>query len=310
MNFKQFLDFVEIKTKLASMLPLTFGSLFVIYNNEPFYLNRFILFFLSLLLIDMTTTAINNYMDYKKSNIDIYKKNENIIGREQINLKVCKNIIFTMLFIAVAFGITLTTIVGIPLLFIGGLSFIVGIFYTYGPIPISRTPFGEIVSGLFMGFVILFIAIYIHMDSLLHIEINNDILFFMTNIIVILEIFLISLPFVLCISNLMLANNICDLEMDIKNNRYTLPYYIGLKKSLYIYNFNYYLIYLVIVMCTLLQIYEPIMLLSTLSAFIVHKHIKMFNQKQVKSKTFILSVKNLLIVSIFYIVPLVIGIFL
>lgn len=39
-------------------------------------------------------------------------------------------------------------------------------------------------------------------------------------------IFLIALPNTLWIANLMLANNICDLEEDENNNRYTLVHYL------------------------------------------------------------------------------------
>ena len=33
------------------------------------------------------------------------------------------------------------------------------------------------------------------------------------------------------IANIMLANNICDVEEDIINNRFTLPYYLGKKNA-------------------------------------------------------------------------------
>ncbi len=42
----------------------------------------------------------------------------------------------------------------------------------------------------------------------------------------------ISLPLVCTIANIMLSNNICDLETDITNHRYTLVYYIGKKQAL------------------------------------------------------------------------------
>lgn len=40
-----------------------------------------------------------------------------------------------------------------------------GIFYSFGPIPISRMPLGKIFSGIFMGFVIVFLFVYIQVDD-------------------------------------------------------------------------------------------------------------------------------------------------
>ena len=71
-------------------------------------------------------------------------------------------IIFTLLAIAIFFGILLTLNTNVIVLLIGIISFLAGILYTYGPIPISRMPLGEIFSGVFMGFVILFLSCYIH----------------------------------------------------------------------------------------------------------------------------------------------------
>ncbi len=306
MNFKQFLDFVEIKTKLASILPFIFGTLYSLYTYEHFYVSRFILFFISLLFIDMTTTAINNYVDFQKSHLKIYKDNENVLGIQGLSLKLCRNIIFAMLGVASVSGFLLFLHTDLILLIIGAISFIVGITYTFGPTPISRTPYGEVVSSFFMGFVILFLAIYIHNISLVDLGFQNGYLFFTAKVKDVIYIFIASIPFVMCIFNLMLANNICDLERDIQHNRLTLPYYIGKEKALMLYNFNYYVIYLVSIIAMVLEIIPISMIVFLFSLIIVHKNIMAFNMEQIKSKTFILSVKNLLVVSLFYIICMLI----
>ncbi len=310
MTLKQFLSFVEIKTKLASMLPFIFGTIYTLYAFDNFYIDRFILFFLSLLFIDMSTTAINNYIDFKKSNLQVYKENENVLGVEGLNLKLCKKIIFSMLFIAMVLGFILFLKVNFVLLIIGSVSFFVGITYTFGPTPISRTPYGEIVSSFFMGFLIVFLAIYIHIDNLIYLNFENGFVFLSANVTEIFKILIVSTPFVMCIFNLMLANNICDLQRDVQHNRFLLPYYIGKEKSLALYNFNYYFIYLVISLSVLLKILPLTMIFFLFSIVIVHKNILVFNLKQVKSETFITAVKNLLVISIFYIVSISAGLFL
>ena len=67
-----------------------------------------------------------------------------------------------MLIIASALGVWLVFRTDLLVLFLGIICFIIGVFYTYGPIPLSRLPLGEIFSGLTMGFGILFLTVYIN----------------------------------------------------------------------------------------------------------------------------------------------------
>lgn len=96
-------------------------------------------------------------------------------------------------------------------------------------------------------------------------------------------------------ANIMLANNMCDLKKDILVKRHTLPYYVG-KKSIYLYAGIYYMTYLATIVMVVVGILSPICLLSLLTIFIVQKNIKQFMKKQDKATTFILSIKNYVII--------------
>ena len=232
MNIKSFLKLVEIQTKVASVIPYLLGTFYALYRYDNFNIKNAIIMFLSMIIFDMTTTAINNYMDYAKA---IKKEGygyetHNAIVSYNLNPKFVRLIIFIMLVIAAALGILLVKNTNIIVLLIGVISFIIGITYSFGPIPISRTPFGEIFSSLAMGFVITFLSIYIHVfdTGILTINFSNlsnvSINF---NIIDLINIFIVSLSPIMGIANIMLANNICDIDDDIENKRYTLPIYIG-----------------------------------------------------------------------------------
>ncbi len=95
-------------------------------------------------------------------------------------------------------------------------------------------PLGEVFSGVTMGLGITFLAIYVNAadQGIAHFGFSGYTLTFEMNVLLLLEILLVSLPCMLTIANIMLANNICDLEEDIANQRFTLPYYIGRKKCL------------------------------------------------------------------------------
>jgi 1,4-dihydroxy-2-naphthoate octaprenyltransferase len=66
------------------------------------------------------------------------------------------------LLLSVAFGIWLVTLTDIVCLALGALCFFFGIIYSYGPIPLSHGPYGEIFSGLFYGVLIPVILVYIN----------------------------------------------------------------------------------------------------------------------------------------------------
>ena len=67
MGLRSFLKLVEIQTKAASITPLLLGTIFAFYRYQKFVLSNFLFMLLSLLCFDMATTAINNYLDYKKA---------------------------------------------------------------------------------------------------------------------------------------------------------------------------------------------------------------------------------------------------
>ena len=95
-------------------------------------------------------------------------------------------------------------------------------------------------------------------------------------------------------ANIMLANNICDLEKDITVKRYTLPFYLE-GKSIYLFAAIYYLTYPAAALMVMLKILPPLTYLYLLTIIPVQKHKYIF-KKQDKSETFIVSVKNYIII--------------
>lgn len=309
MSISNFLKLVEIQTKLASLFPFIIGVLFSLSYFGQVHWGYTGLFFIAMLIFDMTTTAINNYMDFKKAKDDTYKREENIIGEANINEQVVVRLIWVMLAVAAVIGFYLSYQTGWVLFVIGGLSCLIGIFYTFGPVPLSRMPLGEIFSGVTMGFGIFLITIYINAFNLDFLTINiEDWQFVMIgNLKDLLAILLASLPMVFTIANIMLANNLCDLEQDIKNHRYTLPYYIGKETGIRLFNILMYSCYGVILIGLLFGVYRWPILITFVSLPLIVKNLKVFNEKQVKRETFVISIKNLILFNSTMIVGLLIG---
>ncbi len=296
MNLKNFLSFVEIQTKIASVFPFLLGSLYVILRFKTFNILNASIMFISLIFVDMTTTSINNYIDFKTNKIKEKIKDDTI---NYIGTKLAFNTIIIMLVISIIFGILLFLRTNIIVLICGMISFGVGVFYTYGPMPISRTPLGEIFSGFVMGFIIPFLAVYIHIwdSNFLASSYINGMWTVIFNIPELIYLFLFSIPLITCIANIMLANNICDIKEDLYNNRKTLPIWIGERYSLYLFGILYMISYFGVIILVILKVLPIIFLISILSSVVVFKNVKKFFNKHVKRETFILSIKNFILIN-------------
>lgn len=307
MAITKFLKLVEIQTKAASMIPLLFGTIYAVYRFHVFETWHFVLMLISLLSFDMTTTAINNYYDYKKAarKHGYGYETHNAIVKYNMNPAAVLTLIILMFLIAVTAGVILFLQTGWLLLLLGGLSFAVGILYSFGPIPISRMPLGEIFSGLFMGFVIIFVSAYVHAgDRLASLTLEGGMVTLQVHLVETLLVFLISIPAILGIANIMLANNICDMEEDIENKRYTLPVYIGKGPALILFKLLYYAAYVDVVVLAILGVNPFILLLVLITVVPVSKNIKTFTAQPTKQFTFGLSVQNFLLTNAARIVAL------
>jgi 1,4-dihydroxy-2-naphthoate octaprenyltransferase len=294
-----FLKLVEIQTKIASFTPFLMGNLYLLYHYSNFKITNFILMFISLLSVDMGTTAINNYQDYLKAEKKegFNYEQHNAVVNYNLSQKTVKKTIFILFSLAVVTGLLLYLKTDVIVLFIGIISFIIGILYTSGPVPISRTPLGEVFSGFTMGFFITFLAVYIHNLNLINIFLESESLILEFQYSAILKIFVFSLPLIFGIANIMLANNICDIEDDLENNRYTLSIYLSRNKSLKLFKYLYYFSYLSIVISVIFNILPLIALLALLSIFKVQQNINKFEKKQTKKDTFVLAVNNFMIIN-------------
>lgn len=309
MYLTSFLKLVELQTKIASFIPFVFGVIYTLFRFNTIKPMQVLFFFISLLSFDMFTTALNNYNDFKKA---VKKEGYNYEFHNaisQFNLKesTVVTIIALLFSSAVVFGLITFLRSDYLVLLLGCLSFLMGILYSAGPIPISRTCFGEVFSGFFMGLLIPFLVIYISIydQNFIGLTLNESNLILILNWKAILPIVFTALPTVFCIANIMLANNICDIDDDFANKRYTLPIHVGKKKSFILYDALYIFAYLDIILCVILGYLPWVSLLVLASAFMVYKNVKAFYALQTKKDTFALTVQNL----IFIMVPLILSVF-
>lgn len=283
---KRFFSYVEIMTKITSIFAFGMTLAYLFYLGQPVNLKLTGVFFLAMFIFDLTTTAINNYID-TKTNTQIL----------QFNRKTALIIIYIMFIISAGLGLYLAYCTDIVVLLLGMLCFMCGVLYTYGPIPISRQPLGEIFSGVFYGLLIPFILLYINMPKGTYLDLmfTKESIDISVKWLPAIKVLFLSAAPVFTTANIMLANNICDVEKDVKVKRFTLPYYLG-DKALIVFAFLYYAIYGAAIVMVVFRLLPPIYLVMIISIIPVTKNIRVFMEKQEKSTTFICSIKNYIII--------------
>lgn len=283
MNLAVFLELVEFKAKTASVLPFFIGICFSLYNFHKLHLGLVLLYFIAMVIFNMAVDILDNYNDYHHATeIHDYREKTNIIGRENLDLKIVFRMMIGMIIFSAMIGIGLSFIVGWPFLLMGLFCYGVGIFYSSGPKPLSSLPLGEVFSGITMGFMITLLCVYLNA--------YDEFQWSFTNLS---EIFMISLPNTLWIANLMLANNICDLEEDETNNRFTLVHYLGKHQALNLFVTLNILAFLAILLSVLLRFAPWSMLGTFLAAPFIFKQVQLFLKRQIKRETFICAVRIL-----------------
>lgn len=312
MSIKSFLKLVEIQTKVASVIPFLLGTFYALFRFDTFNVKNFLLMFISLLCFDMATTAINNYIDFKKANrkYGYGYESHNAIVRDNIKESTVIAVILILVITAIIFGVLLFINTNYVVLLLGAVSFAIGVLYSFGPVPISRTPFGELFSGGTMGFIIPFLAVYIHVfdHNIFSVFIKNGMLNLEASIMELVYILLVSLPAAAGIANIMLANNICDIEDDIENKRYTLPIYIGKNNALKVFKALYYIGYAALMILLSVSAVPLVSVLVFGTFIIVNRNIKAFYKIQTKKDTFVVAVKNFVIMNMALVLTLAIGV--
>lgn len=306
MKVKEFLKLVEIQTKVASVLPLFIGFLYSRLTFGSFQGFPSLLFFLSLLCLDMGTTALNHYSDFEKDQIGhgYGYEEHNPMSANQLHKTTARRTILLLFFFSFVFGILLVWQTDYVVLLLGLFSAAMAFLCSKGPVPISYTPFGELFSGTLMGGVIFFIAVYIQntkkgwivYEGAGRLSLQLDVL---------LQLLFVSLPLVLGIANIMLANNICDREEDVLNGRHTLVSYLGQKRAVVLFAMlqALALVILLLLMVVGLFPWQGVVVFFALPLF--YKNTKVFMENPSKAKTFVSSVKNFVTMALLMVIALI-----
>ncbi|NMB64261.1 MAG: prenyltransferase [Spirochaetes bacterium] len=257
MSFKSIIKLMDIKTLVAGTIPVILGSIYSFYAFKKFNILYFILLIFAMVLIQSSTNMINDYFDFKRGADNGKSGNEKALISGEITPKQVLFIIVIYEFIACMIGIFIASQTSYYILLVAVVGGIVSILYAFGPLPISYTPIGEVVSGVTMGIGITTTVIYIHSGVLT------------------LNTVLVAVPTALFIGTILLSNNLSDLDEDRLVGRKTLPIIIGIKNAEKLWIFNVIGLLVLTVALVVLHIY-PVVILAPSIVFFPYKSISNF----------------------------------
>ena len=219
------------RTLAAALGPTILGAAFSYYTFGALHgtglaIFHTILIFLAVVSAQIIANLWNELKDFK-SGLDAGQKigNAGSLTRGAVTPKLISTMIKVLMIVPIIIGLYLSATITWWYIPAGIICILISFLYSGGPKPISRTPFGEISSGIAMGFAIVLITGFAWTRELS-------------------LVFLIpALPATLLVGSIMLTNNIRDIRNDEKHGRRTLPIVLGRDRAIslmsitYIFNF-------------------------------------------------------------------------
>ena len=218
------------RTLAAALGPTILGASFSYYafgaaRGTGLAIFHTILIFLAVVTAQIVANLWNEYKDFK-SGLDAGQKvgNAGSITRGAITPELIVTMIRVLMVVPIIIGAYLSATITWYYVPAGFVCILISFLYSGGPKPISRTPFGEISSGIAMGLAIVLITGYAWTRELS------------------LALLIPAIPSTLLVGSIMLTNNIRDIRNDESHGR-TLPIVLGRERALslmsimYIFNF-------------------------------------------------------------------------
>ena len=207
-------------TWAASLCPALFSVFYCMQQGIPLTIPRAVLTVAACVLLQSSVNTLNDYFDFVKgadSEEDNVEVSDAAIVYGGIDPKHALYLGLGYMAAGALAGIIALVGKGPVPIVLGIIGVLVIVLYSGGPMPISYLPVGEIVSGCVMGGLIP-LGIAACGDGRFHAGIIPY-----------------SLPLVIGIALIMMSNNGCDIEKDIRAGRKTLPVMLGRNKTLEIY---------------------------------------------------------------------------
>lgn len=199
-------------TWAASIIPVLMATAFVFADTGCIYPIPTLVLLVIAVLMQAAVNTLNDYFDFKKGTDvegDGVAPDDAVLVYNNVPPRQALALAISFLVAAFLLGIPCIVRAGWVPLLIAGIGALVVALYSGGRTPLSYLPLGELASGVVMGGLITF-ASYQVLTVRVH-----------------WIVALWSVPLIIGIALIMLANNTCDVEKDAAAGRRTLPVLIG-----------------------------------------------------------------------------------
>ena len=265
MNLSQFFALIRPHTLTAAFSPVVLGAAMGATQFAPTQpIGLSIIYTLGILICVLSAQIAaniwNEYFDFK-SGLDLTQAagNSGSIVRDGISPAIIKRWGYMTTILPLILGIALAKAVTWWYIPVGMLCILTSILYSGGPKPISRTPFGELASGLAMGFAIVGITLFAWTHTL-----------HWTYLIP-------AVPSTILIGAIMMTNNLRDFTNDANHGRRTLVILLGRERGLQLLQGLFLISSLWILIWTILGVIPWPSLVALLSLLPAMKVIHIFN---------------------------------
>lgn len=213
MKVGQFLRLIRIPTLAATAVPMIVGGALA-FEEGRFSALSWLDILVVGVLMQVATNSLNEYGDYRHGVDTVPSAGfAGIIVSGELR---ASDVLYTAAACyALAFFLGLALVVerGVGLLVLGALAILAGVVYSEGPLPISSTPFGEVLVGSVMGPVEVISADIAASGA--------------TSALA----FVYSIPVGLMVTSILLANNLRDVDKDREHGRRTIAVLVGRRRG-------------------------------------------------------------------------------
>jgi 1,4-dihydroxy-2-naphthoate polyprenyltransferase len=183
-------------------------------NSERFSLLSWLDIVIVALLMQIATNAFNEYGDYRHAVDTVPSAGfAGIIVSGEVRASEVLYTAAGCYAVALCLGILLVFERGVAMLVLGALAFAAGVLYSGGPLPVSSTPFGEMLVGIIMGPIEIVSANLAASGSISALALP------------------FSVPVGLMVTSILLANNLRDVDKDREHGRRTIAVLVGRERG-------------------------------------------------------------------------------
>ncbi|WP_226376885.1 prenyltransferase [Oceanobacillus halotolerans] len=221
-------------TLTGTVSPILAGTILAVYQGTiQFHL--FIVLLFACLCIQAATNMLNDYFDFRNGqDLDKWFTKSQRITTHHPPHHLIPAVASVLLVIAIIVGAWLAFHTNPWIIMVGIIGILAGIYYSRGSHSLSSLGLGETTAAIFLGFVPGILAYTIQGNAI-------D-----------LDIIILSIPFALLITTMILTNNIRDIEKD-QSFRHTVPIRIGKRNAIRLLTTILVLTYLTVLILILLQ---------------------------------------------------------